>query len=201
MVVLLVAATAAADRGKQVRYVGMHPIPTAAGGGLCDIEGPHVHVYAADKLQYRLHDGAYFFVGDPTAYGYGGTRYAYKGHHPVHVERVVGGEPDVEFCYLDGPHYHAFAPPEGELELVGGAYFYTSPPPKAYYAARPALIQINAEYRPLVYARPVVTVVAPVGWIGARVDVVAPVVVFDIAPIVVVDHRHYKYKHRGRWKD
>jgi hypothetical protein len=194
LVVLAVAsATADADRAKQVRYVGMHPIPKAAGGGLCDIEGPHVHIYAADKLQYREHDGAYFFVGDPTAYGYKGTRYAYKGNHPVHVDLVVGGEPDVEFCYLEGPHYHAFAPPEGELVLTGGAYFYTATPPKAYYAARPSMIQINAIYTPLVYARPVVTVAAPANWIGLRIDVSPPVVVYDIVPVVYVE-RHYKYK-------
>jgi hypothetical protein len=190
------------------------------------IEGPHVHVYAADTLQYRDHDGYHYFVGDPTPFGYKGPRYQYKGHHPIHVDLVVGGAPDTEYCYLDGPHFHSFAPPEGELTLVGETYFYTAEPPKAYLEARPAMIKINAVYEPLVYVRPVVTVAAPVGWIGARVDVVAPVVVAPRAhahvgahvgvnvgvvlpsvsvhiggPAVIVDggHRHRHRHHGKRW--
>jgi hypothetical protein len=228
--VLLVSPTiASADRAKQVRYIGIHPVAKSAGSGICYIEGPHVHLYAADKLQYREHDGHNVFVGDPVAYGYEGPRYTYKGHHPVHVHAVVGSdEPDVEYCYLDGPHYHAFAPPEGALTLEGGVYFYTGAPPKAYLEARPAMIKVNAVYEPLVYARPVVTVAAPVGWIGARVDLVAPVVVAPRAgvavdarvhiplpsvhvqiggPAVIIHDRHHHHKHkkfkrhrgRGRW--
>jgi hypothetical protein len=45
------------------------------------------------------------------------------------------------------------------------------------------MMRVNAIYQPLVYERPVVTVEAPVGWIGARVDL--PVVVVDPAPVYV----------------
>jgi hypothetical protein len=170
----VMAGTALA--GKQVKYIGIHPIAKAHGGGFCHIEGPHVHIYAADKVQYRDHRGHHHFVGDPVAYGYDGPRHVYKGHHPIHVHAVVGSdEPDVEFCYLDGPHYHYFMPPEGpEFKVVGGAYFYVAEPPKVYVDARPAMIEINAIYKPLVYTRPVVTVEAPPGWIGARVELIGP---------------------------
>ncbi len=166
---------------QQVRYVGIHPIPKSEGGGICYIEGPHVHVYAADKIQYRDHRGENYFVGDPVAYGYDGPRHAYKGHHPIHVDAVVGdGDPQTEWCYIDGPHYHYFAPPEGpEFRVEGDAYFYVGEPPRAYVAGRPQYMKINAVYAPLVYARPVVAVEAPVGWIGARVEFAAP------APVVV----------------
>ena len=176
----LMAATALAD-GKQVKYLGVHPIAKAHGGGFCYIEGPHVHIYPADKVQYRDHRGYQHFVGDPVAYGYEGPKNVYKGHHPIHVEAVVGDDqPDVEFCYIDGPHYHYFAPPEGpEFKVVGGAYFYVGDPPRAYVEARPAMMEINAVYRPLVYARPVVTVDAPVGWIGARAEFVGPGVIVE----------------------
>src|SRR5258708_7961868 len=97
--------------GRQVRFVGIHPIPKAEGGGMCNIEGPHVHIYVANKLEYRDHDGDNYFVGDPVAYKYDGPKYSYKGPHPIHVEAVVGGDPDVEYCYIEGPHYHYFAPP------------------------------------------------------------------------------------------
>jgi hypothetical protein len=187
-VVLMFAGVAAADHqfGKQVRFVGIHPIPKSEGGGMCNIEGPHVHIYAANKLEYRDHRGDNYFVGDPVAYKYDGPKYAYKGPHPIQVEAVVGGDPDVEYCYLEGPHFHYFKPVEGpDWKLQGDAYFYVGEPPHAFIEARPAFVGINAVYRPLVYTRPVVEVEAPEGWVGARVEFAPPVVV---AP-VVIDHR------------
>lgn len=180
---ILLAAPAAAGL-KQVRYVGIHPLPKSEGGGICYIEGPHVHVYDADKIQYRDHRGANYFVGDPVAYGYDGERFAYKGHHPIHVAAVIGDDdPDDVYCYITGPHYHYFAPPEGpEFKLVGGAYFYVGEPPRAYVDARPSMMRINAVYQPLVYERPVITVDAPVGWIGARAELVAPAAGVVVAP-------------------
>lgn len=172
----LLAAPAIAGPGRQVRYVGLHPIPKSEGGGICYIESPHVHIYDADKIQYRDHRGSNYFVGDPVAYGYDGKRYPYKGHHPIHVNAVVGDDdPDDTYCYINGAHYHYFAPPEGpEFRVVGDAYFYVGEPPRAYVDARPAMMKINAVYQPLVYERPVVTVEAPVGWIGARAEFVGP---------------------------
>jgi hypothetical protein len=188
LLALILAAPAVAGNGKQVRYVGIHPLPRSEGGGMCYIEGPHIHVYEADKVQYRDHRGANYFVGDPVAYGYDGERFAYKGHHPIHVDAVLGdGDPDDEYCYINGPHYHYFAPADGpEFKVVGGAYFYVGEPPRAYVSARPQMMKINAVYQPLVYERPVVTVEAPVGWIGARAEFVTPAaVVVAPGPVVV----------------
>jgi hypothetical protein len=177
-------APAFGSGGKQVRYVGIHPIPKAEGSGICYIEGPHVHIFDADRIQYREHRGASYFVGDPVAYGYDGSRYVYKGHHPIRISAVVGyGDPDDTYCYLDGPHYHYFAPVEGpEWERAGDAYFYVGEPPHAYIEARPAMMKINAVYQPLVYERPVVTVEAPVGWIGARAEFVTAAPAVVVAP-------------------
>jgi hypothetical protein len=179
VVLAIASAVAIADGKRQVQYVGIHPVAKSEGGGFCYIEGPHVHIYAADKVQYRDHNGANYFVGDPVAYGYDGPKHAYKGHHPIHVNVVVGDDnDDVEYCYLDGSHYHYFAAPEGpEFKVAGDAYFYVGEPPQAYIEARPAYIGINAVYRPFVYARPVVTVEAPVGWVGARIGFGGPAVI------------------------
>jgi hypothetical protein len=181
---LALAAVPALAAGKQVRYVGIHPVPRSEGGGICYIEGPHVHVFDADKIQYRDHRGANYFVGDPVAYGYDGKRYVYKGHHPIHVSAVVGDDqPDDEYCYLNGPHYHYFAPPDDpEFKVAGDAYFYVGDPPPVYVEARPAMMKINAVYQPLSYERPVISVDAPDGWIGARAEFVAPAAAVVVAP-------------------
>ncbi len=188
LTLLAVGIQPATAKGKQVRYVGVHPVPRAEGGGVCYIEGPHVHIFAANKLEYRDHRNHNYFVGDPVAYGYDGPRHAYKGHHPIHVHAVVGDDDeDVEFCYLDGPHFHNFTPPpviEADFEVAGDAYFYVAEPPTVYVDARPAMIKVNAVYAPLVYARPVVTVEPPSGWIGVRFG--APAVVVDTRPAAVV---------------
>jgi len=182
LVCLFVAPAAASKKfGKQVRYVGIHPIPKGEGGGICHIEYPHVHVYAANKLEYRVYEDNNVFVGDPVAYGWDGPKYAYKGHHPIQVNAVVGGpEPYVQYCYINGPHYHYWEPEGPDYKVAGGAYFYVGTPAPAYVEARPAYIGINAVYEPIVYTRPVVEVEPPSGWIG--VGVVAP------APVVVAPH-------------
>jgi hypothetical protein len=201
LILLALAPVAAASGdhhhfGRQVRFVGIHPIPKAEGGGMCNIEGPHVHIFAANKLEYRDHGGDWYFVGDPVAYKYEGPKYAYKGPHPIHVEAVVGGDPDVEYCYLEGPHYHYFQPADDpEFKVVGDAYFYVGEPPHAFIEARPAYVGINATYRPFVYTRPVVEVEAPVGWIGARAEFVTPGVVVETPGVIVEDHRGWG---RGR---
>lgn len=185
-----VVGTAVAGKGgKQVRYHGIHPVPKSEGGGLCYIEGPHVHIFAANKLEYRDHRGANYFVGDPVAYGYDGPRHTYKGHHPVHVHANVGDDhEDVEFCYLDGPHFHAFAAPAGpDFEVVGDVNFYVGTPPPVYLEARPTLVKVNAMYTPITYERPVITVEAPSAWIGVRAGFGAPAaVVVDTRPAAVV---------------
>jgi hypothetical protein len=191
LVCLAVGIQPATAKGKQVRYVGLHPVPKAEGGGICYIEGPHVHIFAANKLEYRDHGNHNYFVGDPVAYGYDGPRHAYKGHHPIHVHAVVGDEQeDVEFCYLDGAHFHYFTPPpaiKADFEVAGDAYFYVAEPPPVYVDARPAMIKVNAVYTPITYTRPVIEVEPPSGWIGVRFSAPAVVVVDERpAPVVVV---------------
>lgn len=181
IVLACVFATPAAAKkyGKQVRFAGIHPVPKGEGGGICHIEAPHVHIYAANKLEYRTYADNNVFVGDPVAYGWDGPKYAYKGHHPVQVNAVVGmEEPYTHFCYISGPHYHYWEPPEGpDYKVVGGAAFYVGTPPAIYAEARPAYIGINTYYEPITYTRPVVEVEPPHGWIGVGVVAPGPVIV------------------------
>jgi hypothetical protein len=174
-------------RPHQVRYLGPHPIIASEGGGFCYIEVPHIHIYdpARPKVLYRMHDGGYDFVGDPVGYGYQGEKHAYYGPHPVVLNVDIHGDVDPdedEYCYLEGPHFHEYAPPpQAKFTVQGDAYWYVGALPHAYIEARPAMVEINAVYKPLVYERPVVVVeTPPPGWVGIEIGVPAPVAVADV---------------------
>ncbi|HEX5062522.1 MAG TPA: hypothetical protein VFV99_24285 [Kofleriaceae bacterium] len=185
---VFVTPASAKKYGRQVRYAGIHPVSKAEGGGICHIEFPHVHVYPANKLEYRVVADNNVFVGDPVAYGWDGPKYAYKGAHPIQVNVLAGTpEPYVHYCYLSGPHYHYFEPADDDdYKVVGDAYFYVGTPPPAMIEARPAYVGINAVYTPLVYTRPVIEVEPPSAWImlqpGFVVEAAAPVVVAPAPP-------------------
>jgi hypothetical protein len=185
--IVLASSVAVAGKkyGKQVRFAGIHPVPKGDGGGICHIEAPHVHIYQPNKLEYRVAADNNVFVGDPVAYGWDGEKHAYKGHHPVQVNVVAGvAAPTRHYCYLTGPHYHAFEPPPGpDFQVVGDAYFYVGTPEPLYLEARPTYIGINATYQPIVYTRPVVEVEPPSGWILVR-----PGFVIDAPAVIVDDH-------------
>jgi hypothetical protein len=181
------AVAGAKKYGKQVRYAGIHPVSKHDGGGICHIEAPHVHIYPANKLEYRVHADNHVFIGDPVAYGWDGPKYAYKGHHPVQVNVVAGvGEPYTHYCYLDGAHYHAWDAEGPEFKIVGDAHFYVGKPAPLYLEAKPTYVAINATYRPIVYTRPVIEVEPPAGWIGISI---APAVIVETPPPVVVAPR------------
>jgi hypothetical protein len=208
----LAAMAPASAHARQVKFSGMHPIPRAVEGEFCYIEAPHIHVYEPEdvKVLYREHDGYHHFVGDPVAFGYDGPKHTYYGHHPVMVDPSlhldVEAEPEAEFCYLDGPHYHHDTPPAGiTFELKGGAYWYIGKYPPHYHKHKKLYIQINIIYKPIVYVRPVVVVAPPVGYLGPIIDVDVnigigvPDVVIEV-PHIHVKHKHYKYKKHKKHK-
>ncbi len=171
---------AAASPRKQYRYVGSHPRGNA---GYCYIEAPHVHAYAPRnaKVLYRTYDDHNYFIGDPVAYKYDGPKHAYRGSHPVPVNVVLGDDDrdddQVEYCYLRGPHYHVYAAPVlSGFKLKGGVSWYVGTFPPRYKKERPRLARINVVYKPLRYARPVVTVEPPVGYVDSVVEVRGPMV-------------------------
>jgi hypothetical protein len=223
----LLGALAGTADAKQVKFTGVHPIAVSVGGGFCYIEAPHVHVYTPDKVDvlYRDHDGHHHFVGDPVPYGYDGPKHAYYGAHPVAVDVVLDEDEldgdEVEYCYLEGPHYHYFTPPpEVKFKTKGGVYWYVGDFPPEYERGKPRYAKVNVVYKPLKYARPVVVVAPPVEYHGhvvevhdhhphghghAGVEVVAPsveVVVpaprleLRVGGIIEVDGHHHHHKHK-----
>lgn len=166
----------------QVQYVGVHPIAASPDEGVCYIEVPHVHVYAPPKkarVLYRTFDDHHHFVADPTAFGYDGPKHSYYGHHPIPIDVTVGLEPAyvegqaLEHCYLDGPHYHHWAPPPGiTFTAKADANWYIGEFGPDYRKHRRRYARVNAFYEPIVYVRPEVVVEEPpVGYVGPFVDV------------------------------
>jgi hypothetical protein len=152
---VLTALTPLAAQAKIWRFHGSHPLPHK--GGYCFIDVPHIHSFGpGDARVYRVQDDEYYFVGDPTPYGYDGQRYSYYGPHPL-AELTVSGAP--AYCYLVGPHYHvSMPPPESSFEQRSGVYFYMGAFPPTFAHERPRYAVINEAYRPLVYDRPVVDI-------------------------------------------
>jgi hypothetical protein len=119
VIVALLAGTAGAAP-KLVGYVGVHPLPSDV---FCEIEGPHLHVGIPEHATtlYRVHEGRYHFIGDPTSFGYDGDTFAYHGHHPI----VLVGHVHETFCALDGPHHHLYKPPaSAKFVLRGDVYVF-----------------------------------------------------------------------------
>lgn len=170
-IVFTLAFIGAADaEAKQWKYVGVHPLST---GVFCYIEAPHVHAIAPHrpKVLFRMHDDHYFFVGDPVAHDYAGHRHVYHGHHPIHVSVLFGDPIDhVEYCYLDGPHHHAFEPPpRAGFTTESGVFWYVGDMPPRYRRGRRAYGRINVVYAELPYRRPVVTVSPPRGYVDLHI--------------------------------
>ena len=178
---LLVLLPATSD-ARPTHFLGPHPVAAKYGGGFCLIEAPHLHVYPPDHpdLYQRVGDQV-VFTADPTPFGYEGDKHAFYGHHPV---VTVDGEPVI--CYIDGPHYHAFAAPDvPDYETRKGVAFYVGAFPPAYPKLRVARARaVNAEYRPYVALRPTIEVTPPERWQGEVW--VAPPVVGVVGPGVVV---------------
>ena len=101
---------------------------------------------------------------------------------------------DLEYCYLDGPHYHLFAPPDGlTFEVKAGASFYIGELPSVYVEEKPRYSRVNRVYASIEVDRPeVVFETPPVGYVGPIFDV------HVVAPIVTIDPGHADLHVRGK---
>ena len=111
-------------------------------------------------------------MGDPVAYGFDGQalRVQRVSIRSMSTTSSAVVPADVEYCYLTGPHFRNFAPPEWtSTSMEGHAYLRRGTAACVHVDARPAYIGINDYYRPFVYDWPRIEVDAPVGWIARRV--------------------------------
>ncbi|CAM3991314.1 hypothetical protein G4177_12485 [Corallococcus sp. ZKHCc1 1396] len=174
---VLLLVTASAAEAKQWKHAGMHPRTGQPADGLCHIETTHVHSAAplyGDTL-YRTRDDVHVFIGDPTPFGYEGPRHSYYGHHPVVLNVLLRIEVDVdvvEYCYHDGPHYHAYEPPPRQTFVdKEDVHYYAGEYPEEYKRENPRRGRINAVYRPWGAPRPAVTFAPPPQYRGPIIQV------------------------------
>jgi len=173
-----------------VEFYGPHPIDPQVDAGLCVIEGPHLHSYAPHDEVVYVSDGPYWtFVGDPTEFEpEPPSHHAYYGEHPIWWTHAPGEH----YCYIVGPHSHAYAPPPGpSFTERGGAYWYVGARPAWYERGKHKRERVDTYYRAHRVLRPVVTVSPPTGWIGVTLGVDGVRASFGIDPgLPVVIERH-----------
>lgn len=163
---VVVAGLAHSAIGSPTRFVGPHPVAERAGGGFCYVEAPHLHSYTPDHAAFYVATPAgYGFVGDPTPFGYAGERHIYYGHHPLTI-----GDVESTFCFIDGPHYHAFAAGGGDYAFINDAAFYVGPWSTDYVAARAKRWKpTNDAFSSFERFRPDVGVIVPPPQWGGRI--------------------------------
>jgi hypothetical protein len=114
----------AAAGGGGYCYGGPHPVDTrvAHGPAWDESQGTHLHPYPPFDLRlFVLRDNCYYFIGDPTDFGYRGQTYSYYGAHPVH-DHYGGG-----WCFLIAGHRHWWRPWSPYFTVAGPWYYWYGP--------------------------------------------------------------------------
>jgi hypothetical protein len=149
-------------------FGGPHPAP---GGGWEATTSPHMHDYAPFDLRlFSLHDGCYYFVGDPRDFGYTGETYSYYGAHPI-LDTYGGG-----WCFMIGAHTHLWRPWSPYFTVVGPWYYWNGPYDPFFWSYWPYYSFFYRSYYPSYYAggrfyrnwrtAPAISHVPATGWRG-----------------------------------
>ena len=112
----------------EVWYGGQHGVPAPLGGGWCYFDGPHVHDYFPEPLDWYAFDDGFFFWRGPVAF-------TYVGGHPM---------PGGGWCFIEVPHRHDYVPPygggftwRGSGWIYGGPWSPSRPPPPTWWSYAP----------------------------------------------------------------
>jgi hypothetical protein len=149
-------------------FGGPHPAP---GGGWEATTSPHMHDYAPFDLRlFSLHEGCYYFIGDPRDFGYTGASYNYYGAHPI-ADGYGGG-----WCFMIGAHTHWWRPWSPYFTVVGPWYYWNGPYDPFFWSYWPYYSFFYRSYYPGYYAggrffhtwraAPPITRVPATGWRG-----------------------------------
>ncbi len=130
-------------------YGGAHPVDTrvAAGSAWDETSGTHQHTYPPFDLRlFSFRDGCYYFVGDPTDFGYRGRTYSYWGAHPV-LDGYGGG-----WCFMIGGHGHMWEPWSPYFVMTGPWHYWYGPYDAFFWGYYPYWAHYYRSYYPHYYA-------------------------------------------------
>jgi hypothetical protein len=105
-------------------FEGPHPVDSNVEPGVTwdNTAGRHVHGYPPFDLRlFNQQNGCYYFIGDPSDFGYAGETYSYYGAHPI-LATYGGG-----WCFMIGPHRHFWRPWSPMFATVGPWFYWEGP--------------------------------------------------------------------------
>jgi hypothetical protein len=139
-----------ATQGGGYCYEGPHPVDSRVVPGVTwdGTAGRHVHPYPPFDLRlFSFENGCYYFIGDPTDFGYAGDTYSYYGAHPI-LDIYGGG-----WCFMIGPHRHFWRPWSPLFVTVGPWFYWEGPYDPFFWTYWPFYHHYYRHYYPGYYSR------------------------------------------------
>jgi hypothetical protein len=131
-------------------FDGPHPVDSRVEPGVTwdNTAGRHMHGYPPFDLRlFNFENGCYYFIGDPTDFGYAGDTYNYYGAHPI-LAAYGGG-----WCFMIGPHHHFWRPWSPLFVTVGPWFYWEGPYDPFFWTYWPFYHHYYRHYYPGYYAR------------------------------------------------
>jgi len=131
-------------------FEGPHPVDSRVEPGVTwdGTAGRHMHGYPPFDLRlFSFQNGCYYFIGDPTDFGYAGDTYSYYGAHPI--LGVYGGG----WCFMIGPHRHFWRPWSPLFATVGPWFYWEGPYDPFFWTYWPFYHFYYRHHYPTYYSR------------------------------------------------
>jgi len=139
-----------AAQGGGYCFDGPHPVDSRVEPGVTwdGTPGRHMHGYPPFDLRlFNFQNGCYYFIGDPTDFGYAGDTYSYYGAHPI--LGIYGGG----WCFMIGAHRHFWRPWSPLFVTVGPWFYWEGPYDPFFWTYWPFYHYYYRHYYPGFYAR------------------------------------------------
>lgn len=131
-------------------FQGPHPVDSNVEPGVTwdNTPGRHVHGYPPFDLRlFSVQNGCYYFIGDPSDFGYAGSTYSYYGAHPI-LAAYGGG-----WCFMIGPHRHFWRPWSPLFVTVGPWFYWQGPYDPFFWTYWPYYHYFYRSHYPTYYGR------------------------------------------------
>ena len=131
-------------------FEGPHPVDSNVEPGVTwdSTAGRHIHGYPPFDLRlFNQQNGCYYFIGDPTDFGYAGENYSYYGAHPI-LGAYGGG-----WCFMIGAHHHFWRPWSPMFVTVGPWFYWEGPYDPFFWTYWPYYHYYYRSHYPVYYSR------------------------------------------------